>query len=299
MKEEQERLLSEYQIWLRMKNYKKRGIEDKIRIAGYFLNYLEENNLKLNCFSYNQAYAYRESLVMSCNPDGSTRFNPSTINGMICALRLFFKYLISVNLVFKNVFKEIENMKEADRIPKNILTIEQTKELLSSIEVKDFNDFKFMVIIELLYSTAARISEIECLRKKDIDLSREVINIIDDKERRDRIAFLTEYSRKLLKIYISRFKDEDYIFKHGRQRTLNRFVNDRLKRLSEDKNLPRITCHGVRHTVASQLLKKGADLREVQEILGHKRIKNTEIYTRLAHEDLKKIIDEKHPRERN
>jgi integrase/recombinase XerD len=71
-----------------------------------------------------------------------------------------------------------------------------------------------------------------------------------------------------------------------------------LKRECEKLELPVITCHGIRHTAATHLLKKGADLREVQEFLGHKRIRNTEKYTRLTHEDLKKVVDTYHPREK-
>jgi site-specific recombinase XerD len=291
------KLLEGFKTYLAIKNFKQRGIEGKLRNARYFFEYMESNAMNALSFNVKDAENYRENLSVAKDNEGKPRFNPATINGAISELRLLFKYLISVNVALKNPFANIENMKGSEHLPKNILTIEETGKLLDSIEVKTKEDFKFKVVVEVLYSTGARIAEIENLTKADIDLERGIINIIDDKDRKDRIAPLTEYSVELLRIYLKTFSRDGKVFMHGRQRTLNRFINDRLKRLTESLEIPLLTCHGIRHTIATQMLKKGADLREIQELLGHKRIKNTEIYTRLMHEDLKKVIDELHPRE--
>lgn len=291
-------LLADYKIYIELKNFKPRGSEDKLRIARYFFEYIESNSLETKSFNRFDGESYREHLTTSVNSERKLRFKPETINGIISNLRLLFKYLLSVNEAIKNPFLEVEKMKESQRLPKNILTIDETAKLLNSIEVKTKEDFKFKVVVEVLYSTGARISEIENLTKADIDTETGIITIRDDKDRKDRIAPLTEYSLSLLKIYLKGFKSTDKIFMHGRPRTLNRFINDRLKRLCKKLELSIITCHGIRHTIATQMLKKGADLREVQEFLGHRRIKNTEIYTRLMNEDLKKVIDDLHPRER-
>jgi len=291
-------LLKDYETYLQIKNFKPRGIESKIRIAKYLFIYLEENNLDLKSFKRFDAESYREYLVTSKDEKGKQRFKAETINGILAYLRLLFKYLLSVNEVIKNPFMEVENMKESHHLPKNILTIEETDKLLKNIEVKTKTDFKFKVVVEVLYSTGARITEIENLTKNDIDLERGIITIRDDKDRKDRIAPLTEYSINLLKDYLKGFSNDDKVFIHGMPRTLNRFINDRLKRLTRDLELPLLTSHGIRHTIATQMFKKGADIREVQEFLGHKKIKNTEIYIRLMNEDLKRVIDDLHPREK-
>jgi integrase/recombinase XerC len=297
MTDEYLKLLDGFKTYLEIKNYKPRGIEGKLRYAKYFFIYLFENNLDLNCFTVKDAETYREYLAVSKDKNGTTRFNPSTINGFLSGLKLLYKYLISTNKASFNPFSSIEKMKESIQLPKNILSIEQMGKLLDVAQVESMNDFKFKVVLEVLYSTGARINEIENLRKKVIDFDRGVITILDDKDRKDRIAPLSEYAVNILNLYAGYFKDDDKLFMRGAKRTLNRFVNDRLKRLSKKHDFPLITCHSIRHTTASHLLKKGADIREVQEILGHKRIKNTEIYTRLMTEDLKKVIDKLHPRE--
>lgn len=293
------KLLSDFRLYLEMKNFKPRGIEEIIRNARYLFSYLEENNMEIAGFTLKNAEEYREVLAVCKDEKGGIRFNPVTINGSIAELRLLFRYLISVNIAIINPFNCVEKMRESNHLPRNILSIEETGKLLKSIKVESFLDFEFKVVVEVLYSTGCRISEIENLRKLDIDTDRGIITILDDKNRRDRIAPLTEYAVKILKLYLKYFKDEAKPFMHRKKRTLNRFMNDRLKKLSKENELSVITCHSIRHTVASQLLKKGADLREVQEILGHKRIKNTEIYTRLIAEDLKKSIELYHPRERS
>ena len=88
------------------------------------------------------------------------------------------------------------------------------------------------------------------------------------------------------------------VFSHGKMRTLNRWINDRLKRITKKLDLPKITCHSIRHTIATHLFLNGADIREVQEFLGHRRIKNTEVYTHIFPEDLKKVVEASHPREK-
>ena len=295
MNKSYEQIIKDYKSYLKLKNFKPRGFENKIRYAVYFLNYLEENGFDLSSFTRLDAESYREYIVtMSCK-DGSIRFKPETVNIAISELRFLFKYLIGTGLVFKNVFLEVEKMKEGFKLPKNILTIEEMGLLLAGIKVTTKEDLKFKAVFEVLYSTGARITEVEALERSDIDLEAGFITIRNDKNHQDRIAPLTEYSVLLLKVYFKYFDD----FKHGMQRSLNRFMNDRLKRLTLKLNLPLLTSHGIRHSIATHLLKKGADIREVQEFLGHKRIKNTEIYTRLMNEDLKKVVDDLHPRERN
>ena len=131
----------------------------------------------------------------------------------------------------------------------------------------------------------------------DINLKKGFITIKDNKERQDRTAPLAEYANSIL-AYFLETQSKDRPFLKGQKRTLNRWINDRLKKKTEELCLPFITCHSIRHTIATHLLQAGAGLREVQEFLGHRRIKNTEVYTRILTEDLKKVIEANHPRER-
>ena len=291
-------LLNEFKNYLQLKNYKQRSIEEQVRDIKKYLEYSEETRINIYTISIKDAEAYREYLRLLTKDDGSSKYNPKTINKIISFLRMFYTFLITKKLSFRNPFNDIEKMKESFSLPKNILTIEQMEKLLNGIDVKDKRDFKFKVIVELLYSTGARISEIESLTRDRINLKTGFIKISDDKERQDRKAVLTEYCLELLRFYIKYiYNNSKKVFKHGKDRTLNRWINDRLKVLTKKLKLPKITCHGIRHTIASQLFKNGADIREVSEFLGHRRIKNTEIYTHIFPEDLKDVVEKSHPRE--
>ncbi|HOU57346.1 MAG TPA: tyrosine-type recombinase/integrase [Spirochaetota bacterium] len=293
-------LLSDYHRWLTLKGYKPRGIEEELRTARRFLAYAEEHGIALEAVNVKAAESFREELRRSQDEKGTPRYAPATINVRIAHLRKFFRFLVETGTAAQNPFNGIERMREPVRLPRNILTVEETRKLLEGITLNDASDVKFKVIVELLYATGARAGEIERLTRGDIDLAGGYILIRDDKERQDRRCPLTETARELLSLYLTHnvVPPAGKVFAHGETRTLNTWLNNRLKRLTEKRELPRITCHGLRHTVATHLIKEGADIREVQEYLGHRRIKNTEVYTRLFPDDLKEAIERSHPRER-
>ena len=300
MKPEHKELLSGFENYLLLKGSKKRGIEELVRTARHLLEFTETHGLNLYTIGIREAELFREKLRSARGDDGSLLYQAATINGRISHCRAFYKYLIESNRAAHNPFNGIERMKEPVKLPGNILTIEETAKFFNSLETRNADDVKFRTVIELLYSTGARINEIEKLTSEDIDLAGGYIVIRDDKENQERRSPLTESAREYLSIYLDSQQNEPgrKIFIHGKERTLNRWINDRLKRITKRMNLPRITCHSFRHTIATHLIKEGADLREVQEYLGHRRIKNTEIYTRLFPEDLKAAVEKSHPREK-
>lgn len=286
--------------WLTVKGYKPRGFKEKRYAAQQLCRYAEEHGITLAAMSVRQAEAFREELRRAQDEKGAVRYDPATINGKLASAHLFFRFLVETGRAAHNPWSGVERMKERVRLPQNILTVGEMKTLLEGIEVKDASDVKFKTIVELLYATGARVGEIENLTRDDIDLESGYILIRDDKERQDRRCPLTETARELLTLYLAHISTPpgEKVFAQGKTRTLNTWLNDRLKRLSEKLEQSRITCHGLRHTIATHLIKEGADIREVQEYLGHRRIKNTEVYTRLFPDDLKEAIERSHPRER-
>lgn len=299
LNEENSSLLKNFITWLNVKGYKQRGIEEKERAVKQYLDYARNTGLSVSRAGSHDAESYREYLRLMTDDDGASRYNPKTINGRIACLRLFYQYLTSAGIAHRNPFLNIDRMKESQTLPKNILNINEMNRLLENIPVITPEDVTFKVIIEILYSTGLRISELEQMARADVHPDAGYMVVRDDKSRQDRNIPLTEYSAKLLALYLDSVLTDDWghIFQRGKARTLNRWVNDRLKRLTERLGIPLLTCHGIRHTIATHLLKKGADIREVQEILGHRRIRNTEVYTRVFPEDLREVIEKSHPRE--
>lgn len=295
MKKQENEVLNKYKTHLEVGNYKPRGIEGKLAAARDFLSYLEDSGKDYRVTCIKDSEGYREYLSLLTDKEGSSRYQPATINVTLSNLKTFYSFLVSKGFADKNPFASTWRLKEPMSIPKNILSIEEMGKLLSGIETKE--ELFFKVVLELLYSTGCRISEIENLSLRDINLKRGFITIKDDKERQDRTAPLCEYTNSIL-TYFLKNESKDKPFLRGQKRTLNRWINDRLKKKTEELKIPFITCHSIRHTIATHLLHSGAGLREVQEFLGHKKIKNTEVYTRVLTEDLKKVIEKSHPRER-
>ncbi len=299
-------IVDEYESYLDMKGYKVRGIQESLRAVSYFLIYLSEQSYDVAAVRFKDAEDYREYLCCLTDSYGKTKYKPATINKTIAHLKSFYNYLVQRELVLVNPFNLVDRMKQGVKIPMNRLNKDQMKCLLTGLPLKTKADFKLKLLVELLYSTGARISEIEKLTLKDLDLKQGTILIRDDKDRQDRRLPLTTTALSLLHLFMDclyqpLFDDvhvDCSVFAQGEPRSLNKWLNDRLKRVCKDLKLPKMTCHGIRHSIATHLLQAGANLRQIQQFLGHKRIKNTEIYASLMTEDLRKTIQKSHPRER-
>ena len=294
MIKEEKKVLKSFKIHLESGNYKPRGIEGKLAAARDFLLFSEETGIDYTRVSIKDSEGYREYLSLLTNKEGSPRYRSATINVTLSNLKTFYSFLVSKGFADKNPFASTWRLKEPVSIPKNILSVKEMGKLLSGIETKE--ELFFKVVLELLYATGMRISEVENLSLRDINVKKGFITIKDDKNRQDRTAPLCEYTNSIL-TYFLKHERKEKPFLMGQKRTLNRWVNDRLKKKTRELKIPFITCHSIRHTIATHLLRSGAGLREVQEFLGHKKIKNTEVYTRIVTEDLKKVIEKNHPRE--
>ncbi len=298
MTNENERLLKRYERLLVTRGYKERGIVEKMRYARLLLDYIEENGLSCERVGLAEAEEFRERLSFMRNESGGTRFHPETINAILAHTKSFYGFLLKAGIAGSNPFAEVERMAEAKKLPRNILSVEEMGKLLAGFAVESREDFTFLTALELLYSTGCRISEIENLSEEDTRSVPGCIVVRNDKEGQDRIAPLTERAAGLLDLYMKHVYEGGSVFGRGKRRTFNRWVGYRLAGLCARLGLPLLTCHGIRHTIATHLFRAGADIREVQEFLGHRRLKNTEVYTRVLTEDLKDVIEKNHPREK-
>ena len=139
----------------------------------------------------------------------------------------------------------------------------------------------------------------------DIDFIRGIIHIRSGKGDIPRVAYLNEYAKEVLRIYLTKIKDIIFRFNNNntdtifgvQHKTIGDLISHELAPICKSLNLPKQTSHNYRHSLGTHLLRSGCDVRYVQEILGHKRLKNTEMYIRVDKEDLKKVLDKFHPRQ--
>jgi len=296
------RILIEYEKHLKTKESS--NINSKLYAINQFISFLNDKGLDNLNISLNIAEQYK--VCLSTEKFGDHYYHRGTINNKLAYLREFYLYLQKQNLVIANPFFEVKKVKTGDHLPKNILTDDEVELLFSHIKLEDENDIIFFVSCEILYSCGLRVSEVADLKVKNIDFERGVIKIMDAKRHKERLVPVSEYCQSLIREYISHIRlfivdsSSLYLFPQSEGVTTFRcFMNRRLKsvvsRCGIKKNL---TSHCFRHSMATAMLKNGAGIRQVQLLLGHARIKSTEVYTRVAKDDLKEVVKSKHPRER-
>ena len=220
-----------------------------------------------------------------------------SIANKISSLKTFYKYLKTEN----SPLDKIELPKIQKSLPKS-LNEEDINKLLD-IELNDKFDYRNKAMIELLYATGLRISELINLKITNINFDQDYVKTIG-KGSKERIIPIGEYAMYYLKIYIDLYrndflknKESEYIFisNHGKKMTRQTFFL-LLKKIAKEKGIKTdFSPHTLRHSFATHLLKYGADLRSIQELLGHSSISTTQIYTHVENEKLKSDYNNFHP----
>ncbi len=224
----------------------------------------------------------------------------SSIARKLSTLRTFFKWLKREGLIKVNPARLLSSPKYQRQLPR-FLTEEETFKLVESPEKEDPLSLRDRAILELLYSSGLRIGELVNLKTGDVDFSRGIVKVMG-KGRKERIVPLGNMAQEALLKYLQ-VRDlfnpkTDHLF-------LNRFgdplsprgFQKKIKQYALKANLLKpITPHLLRHTFATHLLDRGADLRSIQELLGHRRLSTTQRYTHVTVSRLMEVYDVSHPR---
>ena len=280
------------------KNYSKLSINGYQKDLDLFLEYLNENNIK----KYNDV-TYQD-IRLYINYLHDLNYNNKTISRHISSLRSFFKYLKANNIIDDNPCILISNPKLEKRLPK-YLNFEDTEKLLNAFDNNNYIGLRNSTIMEILYSTGTRVSEITNIKISDISLSSKSIKITG-KGNKERIVYFGTRCLNLIRKYLDysypklNVNNIDYLFlsKRGKK------INDReIRTIIDDATIIagikiKISPHVLRHTFATHMLMDGADLRSVQELLGHENLSTTQIYTHLTNEKIRNIYLNAHPRAR-
>lgn len=225
----------------------------------------------------------------------------TSIARKLTSIKNFHRYLYAIGKVKDDVALTVERPRLEKKLP-NVLTIEEVDSLLD-IDLNTPFDYRNKAMLELLYGTGLRISELLNLKIFDIDFENCIIRCIG-KGNKERIVPIGEYVIKYLQEYLNyrklllKKKNNDYLFLNNLGTKLSRFSFFKiLKKLLKDKNINKnISPHSIRHSFATHMLECGADLRSIQELLGHSDISTTRIYTHISNNKIKKDYIEYHPR---
>ena len=269
---------------------------------------------------YEQFLDTRSTDILSCGEQdveqfvlflqGSRRSAASTAR-CIAAIRMCHVYLLSENLRPDNPTALLEGVKVPAGVPKP-LSVNEVESLLSAVPGDDSIAFRDRAVLEMLYATGARISEACDLNLEDIDMSSRIVRLFG-KGSKERVVPFGRVAHEHLQRYLdegrpflvpqqwSRSQDRDAVFLTNRGRRLNRqkawaIVRDAGRGAGIQREL---SPHVLRHSCATHMLEHGADLRIVQEMLGHATISTTQIYTKVSQERLWSVYRDAHPRARS
>jgi len=267
-----------------------------MRLYKEFLEFQKINYLKINKENVRAYLRYLDDL----------KYKNSTISANLSALRSFYAYLVSNKKIDNNPFKRISNPKIEKKLP-NFLNQLEIEDLLEFYGMNDALSVRNRLIIEVLYATGLRVSELVNIEIYNIDFAEQTIKVLG-KGNKERIVFFGDYAKELLEIYCSKFRNEllnkkisDYLFLNNKgNRLSSRSVEMILKKAIDHLAIKnKVTPHTIRHTFATHLLNNGADIKSVQELLGHESLSTTQIYTHVTSERLRNVYLKTHPHSRS
>ena len=222
---------------------------------------------------------------------------PRTLARKLSSLRSFFKFLQREGVIKLNPAKLVVTPKLDKPLP-HFMSEEESTQLIESPKSGKINSPRDKAIFEVLYSTGIRVSELVGLNVDDVDFIGNIIKVMG-KGKKERMVPIGDHALNALKEYLDgRRVDNKFIFvnKNGTRlgdRSVRNVIN---KYILEQAMAQHVTPHMFRHSFATHLLNHGADLRSVQELLGHVNLSTTQIYTHLTTDKLKKVYDQAHPR---
>ena len=234
------------------------------------------------------------------------QYSKSTIARKLATLRSFYKFLVKRERLSSNPVIAVRTPKQDKKLPR-FLEYEEVKRLLETPPIDTWLGARDRAILETLYSTGVRVSELVALNMEDVDFLGEVVRV-RGKGKKERISPIGSSALQVIQHYME-FRNKRaqsnvnfdskvlFVNKHGRRlstRSVRRKMDKYLKMAGLD---PAISPHTLRHSFATHMLNNGADLRSVQELLGHQSLSTTQIYTHLTTGKLKEVYQGAHPRE--
>lgn len=274
------------------KGYSNNTIESYKRDLIKFLEYHKDKNI--NDISNKDLKEYIKYL-------NEENLNEKSISRNISCLKSFYKFLV-IDKRVKNNPTEILFIPKIKKSLPSTLTEEEVLKLLD-INLIDNYSYRNKAMLELMYGTGLRVSELVNLKLQDIDLHQDIVRTFG-KGSKERVIPIGEFASDAVREYINNYRstmlkkyNNEYLFlnNHGNQMTRQGFFKI-IKAIAKEKGINKaLSPHTLRHSFASHLLKYGADLRTIQELLGHSDISTTQVYTHITNEQLKENYKEFHP----
>ncbi|MCR5113811.1 MAG: tyrosine recombinase XerC [Acholeplasmatales bacterium] len=294
--------LTEYFNYLEsIKGYSKNTIEGYQKDIDEFINFLKTEQVARDIFSIRKNVPRNYSSYLTRNG-----YAPTSVRRHMSSLSSFYKFMVKEEMIKENFFEDVELPKVPKHNP-DLISNNEVRLLFKACDLDTKLGYRNFVLLGCLYGCGLRVSELCNMQIKDIDFAERTIRI-HGKGKKDRDVIMYEGLGEMLKHYISTYREEllynskdldnRYVFLNKNGTTLTRVgVRKILEKLVKDSSETyHISPHMLRHSFATAMLDGGADLRTVQELLGHESLSTTQIYTHLSMEKIKKDYMNNHPR---
>lgn len=281
-----------------------KNIRSALKAMALFLE--NEGIIDLVQLNQDALYLFQEELTYRLTPKGK-QLSARTREKYLCSVRGFAGYLHEKDYLAADLGKTIKLPKQPKRLPKVILDHSEVKRLLAAPDMQTNDGYRNRIILEILYDTGIRAAEMASIKTGDLDLENGYMTIRSGKGAKDRVVPISARVCSLIKDYLLMVrpcmvqgKDDGHLVvnKDGYGMTPHAVwvVVKKCTKLSGiQKN---ITTHSFRHTCATHMLRNGAPIRHIQELLGHESLESTQIYTKVTINDLKEIHAKYHPGEK-
>ena len=287
------KLLIDFEKFLKYeRNYSDHTIRAYLNDLMEFYSFLESREMELDNIRSRDLNLYLLSLY--------NKNSKSTVSRKLTTLRSFFTFLVRKEIIKTNPAKLIPLPKKEKKLPV-FLSVDEAFQLVQSGNEEGVLVKRDKAILELLYSSGLRVSELSNIKILDIDRSQKVVKV-SGKGNKERIVPYGSKADEALTLYLKARSElnpkEDYLFLNNRGTRLStRSIERTVKKYAILCGISKkISPHSLRHTFATHLLGSGADLRSIQELLGHSSLSTTQKYTHTSIEELMKIYDKTHPR---
>lgn len=275
-------MLEKYNEYLKYElNYSFYTIKEYILHVKDFITYCDNNGVNYLSLNKDDVINYLKYL-------DDQKLSNKSIGTILSSLRCFYSYLLDNDYINLNIFKLISNPKLEKKLP-SFLSYEEIRIVLDSIDTDNILSIRNKMIIELLYATGIRVSELRNIKITDIDFNNKSIKVFG-KGSKERIVYFGDYAYDTIKLYLdNRELKSEYLILNNKGKQISvRGIELIIKNVIDKACIKtKVSPHTFRHTFATHMLNNGCPLKSVQELLGHASLSSTEIYTHITDDYIK------------
>jgi integrase/recombinase XerD len=303
--------LVDFLDWTAARQFSAMTVKARRIETGYFIDWCEERSItRPDEVTRAILERYRQHVFLYRTKTDGAPLSFQTQAKRLISVRAFFQWMARQHHLLYNPASELELPRQQQRLPRHILAVAEVEQVLNACDTRDPLGLRDRAMLEALYSTGMRRSELTALRADDVDLARGTVFIRLGKGNKDRVVPIGERACRWIDRYVFEVRpgqlDGDdagtlFLARHG-EAMAPKQLSVIVRRAISDANLERFTdthpnaaCHLLRHACATHMLENGADIRYIQALLGHADLSTTEVYTRVSILQLKAVHEKTHP----